>query len=178
MLYATLRTLTDTLSSHLKLSLGLKDEIVSLSPLDNTSVASPPNKVFVTLANIERETSAGISFHYRSTSGDRLQKNAPAWQLNVYVIFAAVFAAKQYEDGVRVLSSVFRFLQNNALFSVQSADRQLSIEPVNLPFSELSHIWGIYGGTYFPSVLCKIRMVHIDSREIKGTATPITQSQS
>lgn len=178
MFYAALRTLSDNLSSYLKLSLGLKDDIVSMSPLDNAAAASPPNKIFVTLANIERETSTGIKFNYQSISGDRLKKTSPAWQLNIYVVFAAVFAAKQYEDGMKALSSVFHFLQNNPSYPVRQPGHRLTIEPVNLSFGELSNVWGIYGGTYFPSIICKIRMFDIDSGEIRGTVPPVKQNQT
>jgi hypothetical protein len=49
---------------------------------------------------------------------------------------------------------------------MQDMEIPFAIEPVNLSFHELSNLWGIFGGIYYPSVLCRIRTLTVDEQEI------------
>lgn len=178
MLYNSLSVLHRMLSNHLKLSLSLNDEIVLLRPLNNMTVSSPPNKLFISLVNVERETGGGMSFKSQAISEGQYNKNRPTWQLNLYVLFAAVFSEKQYDESLQVLSTALHFLQKNKNYTVEGTNIQLAIEPVNLSFSELSNLWSICGSSYFPSVLCKIRTINIDSNEISRLSKPIMNKET
>jgi hypothetical protein len=58
------------------------------------------------------------------------------------------------------------FIQRKNSYNEQDSEIPFAIEPVNLSFHELSNLWGILGGVYYPSILCKIRALTIDEQEI------------
>lgn len=178
MLHICLQTLLKKLSNHLKLSLLLNEDIVSLNSLNNTIAATPINKVVISLVNIERETAGGINFSYQGGIGNQYNQNLPAWQLNLYVLISGVFSDKQYEESLQILSSILYFLQSNKNLTLEKTDIQLSIEPVNVAFNELSNLWSIFGGTYYPSILCKLRTLNINNNEIRKLLKPIIEKET
>lgn len=177
MIYPPLYILSEKLSEHLQLALNLKDDLVRLGPPPGQN-ASPPNKLSISLVSIERESAGGIKFSGQAVSGDQFRKTAPTWQLNVYVMIAALFSEKQYADGLQILSQALSFIQNNNTITLDGTSTTFSIEPVNMSISELSNIWSISGGTYFPSIICKIRGLNISSNEIKKLSVPIMKKDT
>jgi hypothetical protein len=167
MLSKALTTLATQMDDYLRRAFRLNEEIVLLQPPASTSQSSPDNRLNLFFANIERETAGGIAFNRQSTSGGHFHSAMPEWQLNVYVMLAAVFSEKQYSEGLQLLSGAAAFLQANNQFTLSETDTPVYIEPVNLSFSELSNLWGIYGNQYYPSLLCKLRNITIDANEIK-----------
>lgn len=166
------------LSDYLKLSLSLNDDIVVLSPLNNTVISTPANKLIVSLVNMERETAGGLNYTSHAVSESHFNKNLPGWQMNLYVLFAAVFNEKQYEESLRILSATMYFLQLNKNYTVAGINTPFAIEPVNLSLSELSNLWSTCGNTYFPSVLCKIRLITIDSSGIGKLSRPVISKET
>ncbi len=166
MIYSTLAKFTDSLSNHLKLSFQLQDDIVLLSSLDNHESKSASNKIIVSLVNVERETSGGIRFNYQNINTNQYKKGYPPWQLNLYVLVAAIFADKQYIEGLQLLSGILEYLQSNTIIGEKDLHTSLTLEPVNLSFNELSNLWSICGSTYHPSILCKIRIINVDIHQI------------
>ncbi len=176
MVYHTLASFAEGLSEHLSRVFALRDEMVQLAAPDVKN-ATPPNKLLVMLAGVERETAGGISFA-NYPAGERFAKSAPPWQVNIYMLVAAFFAEKQYGEGLRALSEALRYIQNNPLLTVPTVKETLTVEAVNLSFSELSNLWGIFGGSYRPSILCKVRVLQLSGGEMRRTATPITQKET
>ncbi len=177
MVYHALSTFSENLAGHLSRVFALHDDMVQLCTPDGNKSASMPNKLSVMLVGVERETAGGISFPHGSAAG-RLSKSAPPWQINLYVLVAALFADKQYGEGLRFLSESMRYMQNHPTLTVPALGKTLAVEPVNLSFSELSNLWSICGGSYRPSVLYKIRVLQLADGEITGTAIPITQKET
>ena len=159
-------TFSTLLSDYLKRTFMLNEDIVHLMSLMNQEKVIPSNKVHVFLTNIERETGGGIKFGQQK-SGDYYKTGGPSWQLNLYLMIAAVFNEKQYEESLSVISGVAMFLQSNNSFLIKNTTVNVNIEPVNLSFGELSNLWSICGNMYYPSLLCKLRTLNIDSNEIK-----------
>jgi hypothetical protein len=176
MLSKALTALATQIDDYLKRAFRLNEEIVSLHPPTNASQSPASNRLHLFLANIERETAGGIAFNRQTISGEHFQSAMPAWQLNAYVMLAAIFSEKQYNEGLQLLSSAATFLQANNQLALLETDTPIYVEPVNLSFSELSNLWGIYGNQYYPSVLCKLRNIIIDANEIKQIGT-IVKSQ-
>ncbi len=176
MVYHTLASFAEGLSEHLSRVFALRDAMVQLAVPDVKN-ATPPDKLLVMLAGIERETAAGINFANYS-AGERLTKSTPPWQVNIYVLVAAFFADKQYGEGLQVLSEALRYIQDNSLLTVPATNETLTVEAVNLSFSELSNLWSIFGGSYRPSILCKVRMLQLSGGEVRRTAAPITQKET
>ncbi|MEG2071457.1 MAG: DUF4255 domain-containing protein, partial [Bacteroidales bacterium] len=166
MILESLNQLSCNLSNYLTKSYDLIDEITILQSMTDLNNSTYLNKVVVSLINIERETAAGLHFH-SSASHSYHKQGTPSWQLNLYVLIAAVFSEKQYEESLRLISGVCYFLQTNPIFKT-SNERQIAIEPVNLSLQELSNLWNILGGKYYPSILCKMRVLTLDALEIKN----------
>lgn len=164
------------LSSHLRRTFRLDEDIVALQPVMSAQQTTPTNKVHIFPVNIERETAGGISFNRQPVSGEHFKQTAPAWQLNVYVMIAAVFSEKQYGEGLQFLLSVAAFLQSNNSIRLTQPGANIGIEPVNLSFQELSNVWSICGGMYHPSFLCKMRNITVDGNEIQQMGKLIKSS--
>jgi len=156
----------------------LNEDIVVINPLNNANTSTPPNKIVISLVNIERETGGGINFKSNAVSDRLYNRTLPGWQLNLYVLFAAVFTEKQYEESLQILSSTLHFLQKNKNWIIPGTTFEFSIEPVNLSFSELSNLWSICGSTYYPSILCKIRTIDIDNNEISKLPRAIMNKET
>ncbi|MDR0368504.1 MAG: DUF4255 domain-containing protein [Bacteroidales bacterium] len=174
MIHLTVATFSELLSNHLKIVFKLNEDIVQVAPLASQDKNVPSNKIHVFLTNIERETGGGIQFG-QQTSGKLVRSGGISWQLNLYLMIAAVFNEKQYGESLSLMSGVALFLQSHNVFSVKNTSQNVCVEPVNLSFSELSNLWSIFGSMYYPSILCKIRVLDIDSREIKHFAQTIRQ---
>lgn len=130
------------------------------------------NKMVVSLLNIEREGAMGINSRFKNAEGDRMVQGAPAWHLNIWFVVAAVFEEKRYAESLKMLSTAIVFLQRNNLLRTDGRQRFM-IEPVTLDMQELTNLWSMLGGHYYPSVVCKIRMLTFDSGEIKKTVSRI-----
>lgn len=174
MISLTVSTFSVLLSDYLKKVFKLNEDIVSIMPLANQQNAISSNKVHLFLTNIERETGAGIKFGHQK-SGDYYKSGGASWHLNLYLMIAAVFNEKQYEESLSIISAVAFFLQSNNSFKLLNSDIQVSIEPVNLSLNELSNLWSINGNNYYPSILCKVRTLNIDSDEIKHFGQVVRQ---
>lgn len=176
-MYAILSQLSSSLSDYLRRTFRLEDDLVSIRPLNNETLSATSGRIYLTLVNIERETSQGIRFGKSHASESHSQKTAPSWMLNLYVLFSAIFPEKQYEDSLQMLSATCLYLQSHHHQTIQQSGYSFSIEPVNLPFNELSNLWGVLGGSYHPSLLCKVRLVNLDAAEIRQLQTLISRKE-
>lgn len=173
----TLSFLTQTLNNYLKLSFKLTEDIAFLYPVKDFGNTLSVNKICISLVNVERETGGGIRFKYKTPDNDYSHKMAPPWQLNMYVLIAAIFSEKQYTESLHFFSGILSFVQKNSLLSVPDSGTPVSIEPVNLSFQELSNLWSICGGNYHPSILCKIRVLSVDEQEISEVSPVIGNTE-
>lgn len=179
MIYKVLQTLTCNLNEYLKRCFSLTEDIAFLSPVKEVNNAFPSNRISVSMVCIEREFGGGISFWQQQVSHTQSRKTAPIWQINVYVLFSAIFHEKQYEESLQVLSRVLSFIQKNNLISSQDSSMvSFAIEPVNLSFHEQSNLWGILGGVYQPSILCKVRTLAVDEQEIMDLSAVVGKPET
>jgi hypothetical protein len=54
---------------------------------------------------------------------------------------------------------------------------KITVEPVNLNYQELTNLWSVLGGKYYPSMVGKIRMVTVDAQEIESVKRISTETQ-
>ena len=131
--------------------------------LDEYLGEESPNKMVVSLLNVERETAGGISAPVQCTQ-DGYVRTQPPLLLNLNVMLAAVFDERQYAESLSVLSDTLRFIQSVPKFEVEGVD--YTIEIVSVTTQDLNNVWTLLGGQYYPSVVCKIRRLTIDAGEI------------
>ena len=121
-----------------------------------------PNKVVISLVNLEKETSGAMTYMQRSGSGF-VGKGAPL-MMNMHVMLAAVYDGKRYGESLSVLSETLAFIRSTPKFQVDGYVYTMEIVPMST--MDLHNIWTTMGGQYYPSVICKLRGLAIDSSEI------------
>ena len=134
--------------------------------LIGTASEETPNKLVVSLVNLEKEAS-GDGVYMQRASGGYAGRLAPL-MLNMHIMLAAVYESKRYAESLSVLSDTLEFIQSMPKFSVDGA--VYTIEVVPMSTMDLHNIWTTMGGQYHPSVICKVRGLTIDSGTvISGT---------
>ena len=138
--------------------------------LIGTASEETPNKLMVSLVNLEKEAS-GDGVYMQRASGGYAGRLAPL-MLNMHIMLAAVYESKRYAESLSVLSDTLEFIQSMPKFSVDGA--VYTIEVVPMSTMDLHNIWTTMGGQYHPSVICKVRGLTIDSGTvISGTGADI-----
>lgn len=121
-----------------------------------------PNKVVISLVNLEQETSGDMTYMQRGGSGF-VGKGAPL-MMNMHIVLAAVYDGKRYGEALSVLSETLAFIRSTPKFQVDGCAYTLEIVPMST--MDFHNIWTTMGGQYYPSVICKLRGLTIDSTEI------------
>lgn len=125
-----------------------------------------PNKMVLSLFSIERETSGGISAPVQRTA-EGYMRTSPPLLINLNVMVAAVYDERRYGESLSVLSDTLRFIQSTPRFSVDDTD--YTVEVVTLSTQDQNNVWTLLGGQYYPSVVCKLRRLVIDTEETTGS---------
>lgn len=172
MINRILVSITETLNEFLGSYYDIPEGGAEVGTIGGDGGENYMNKVIVSLLNIERETAMGISKICRSGTGSTMTQGDPAWNLNLYFVVAAVFDDKRYAESLKMLSASIGFLQQNSVFPMEGK-QSYTIEPVTLSLQELTNVWSIMGGHYYPSVVCKLRMVTFDSADIRRTVNRV-----
>ncbi|UXX77727.1 DUF4255 domain-containing protein [Reichenbachiella carrageenanivorans] len=160
MIHSAFSTVSNSVNDYFRNRFSTTEDRVVVSSLvnpDGTVAVTEPDRVIMTLVNIEHET-IGPKGHI--SSKDLLN-------LNVYVLFSASFSEGSYLEGLRYLSGILSFFQANRVLShsntpdMEPGIDRLSFEIVKQDLQNMSHLWGAIGAKHLPSVLYKMRMVTI-----------------
>lgn len=133
-----------------------------------------PCKLIISLVNIERETAGGISGGIHR-NGSEYERNYPPLLLNLDLMLAAVYDERRYTESLSVLSETLTFMQSHPCFDLNG--QRYTLEIVTLSVQDINNIWTTLGGQYYPSVMCKLRRLTINSEETSGS-TSITREQN
>lgn len=164
--------ISDKLNEYLGSFYDLPETLVALGTPGSEEAEEGKNRLLVSLLNVEREGAAGFTAGYSREGSGRMGKKSPAWHINLVLVIAAVYEEKRYSDGLRMLSVAVRFLQGESGF-VLPGGQKFTMELVSLNIQELTNVWSILGGKYYPSVVCKVRMLTFDSAEIRGVTSSV-----
>lgn len=127
---------------------------------------------YISLVNLEEEAALRNLPHNERRAGV-LKSFEPPVHLNLYLLFA--FEFQKYPTSITHLSKLIELFQQHRFFDAGTqsgpgavafpagADRMI-FEMVNMNFEALNNLWGILGGSHFPSVIYKVRLVRIDAR--------------
>lgn len=174
MIYDIFKYLSERLNEHLKVTFKIPEDLVVVASLEqNTDSDTHQNTIVMSLLNIERETAMGIQVNRKHIDQHLYKKTNPPWHLNLTFLLASVSDSKQYLQSLRLLSSSLEFFQNENVFLIkptvgEGINLRITIEPMNATYQELSNIWSLFGGKYYPSLIGKIRMLTIDSNQISS----------
>lgn len=176
MIEAAVGHVASRLNEYLKRSLELAEDVVEVSGIleqDGSLAPNVNNKLVLFVVNIERDGSSPLHGHGPGlTPGSRVAGYPPV-HLNLYVMVAAHFPGVNYREALKFISGAIGFFQGNPVFThANSPDldpgiERLVMEIENLSLQELSHLWGVLAGKYLPSILYKMRVVTVDSGDIR-----------
>ena len=87
------------------------------------------------------------------------------------------FSSKRYLESIQILLDSISFLQQNSILKLPDQGT-ITLEPITISMQELSNIWSILGGHYYPSILCKARIISFDGTEIKDIKQRISSQKN
>lgn len=163
--------------------LGVADDEVVINSARKLTEGSNPPGAYISLVNVQEETTLRNLPHVERRGGQSQYLEPPIY-LNLHLLFAFEFLT--YAASLTHLSKTVELFQTKRWFAEATqtgADanpfpptlEKLVFEMVNMNFEELNNLWGVLGGSYFPSVVYKVRMVKVqlDSTEAAPEITTI-----
>ncbi len=185
MINAAITLLANDLNESLKKTFRLEESIVAVANTveqDGSLPLQANNKVAVSLINIERESFSHSSGMPGSSGFSRSAKGNEPVYLNLYVMFSICFGGNNYLESMKFLSATIAFFQRRPVFDhsncpdMDDSIDKLVLDIENLSIQDLSNLWGVLGGKYYPSVLYRVRMVAIDPGDIRDQAVSISST--
>ena len=182
MIHHAVGLVASRLNQHLKVRLQSPDDLVVVSTLtdhEGKPAAQVRNRLVLFVTDICEETAAR-SVALRQTAGGRMAVKAAPVHLNVFFMTCANFDPQNYMEALKVLSHSVQFFQSNQLLTQQNApEMHAGLEQVNCEINNLaedtnSHLWGIHGGRYVPSVHYKMRLITIDGDAMQDEVPLVT----
>jgi hypothetical protein len=163
--------------------LKLDDDLVIINSARKLVDESNGGGVYISLVNVQEEATLRNQPHTERRLGVTHYREPPVF-LNLYLLFA--FNAETYSKSLLQLSGLVELFQNQRWFSseTQSAPGatafpdgldKVVFEMVNMNFEELNNLWGVLGGSYFPSVVYRMRLIKVqaDTSEVAPEITTI-----
>lgn len=162
----------DYIRTEVRDYLGISDTQVTIGHLHTLSAQDVNPGVRLALVNVDQETSLRNLPHSQRSPSGGIEYQQPPLYVNCYVMMAFDFGT--YQTDLIRLSETIELFQSRRYFD-SSNERPANPFPANLErlifdlhsadFEQLNHLWGILGGTYFPSALYKIRLVKVQANE-------------
>jgi hypothetical protein len=162
------------------------DDFIVLSNVanDKGEWAIPPQKLGMSLINIEEERIfKDQQFLHRNSASDFDQYN-PDIKLNLYILFCANYtsdnSAQNYPEGLKQLSNIISFFQGKYVFTPDNSPRmdpamqKLIVELYSYTFEQQYNFWAILGAKYLPSVLYKVRLLTYQEKRVLNNNAPVT----
>ena len=157
--------------------LGIADGEVLAIPARALADAANTPGVCISLINLQEETALRNTPHAERRAlplGSEARYLEPPVFLNLYLLFA--FNFPNYATSLVHLSKTIELFQSKTWFSSStqtgpgalpfpSTLEKLVFALENLRFEELNNLWSMLGGTHFPSVVYKVRMVKVQLAE-------------
>ncbi|MCD7849328.1 MAG: DUF4255 domain-containing protein [Parabacteroides sp.] len=162
MIRKILTSYAERLNEYLSTFHHRPEGLAAAGPIGNAA-EERPNKMMLCLLNVERETTGGISAPMQRRKDDYIRMQPPLL-LNLNVMLAAVYDERLYAESLSVLTDTLSFIQSTPKFRVAGTD--YTIEIVTLSTQDMNNVWTLMGGQYYPSVVCKIRRLTLESEEI------------
>jgi Pvc16 N-terminal domain len=156
---------------EIRVVLGVDDTEVIAGNVHELKDSNNIRGLYLSLVNLEEESTLKNNNHYLRQNND-VRYQQPAIYLNLFLLFS--FNFENYGTSLLRLSQVIELFQSKPVFIAEnetvnnpfpSTLEKLIFDFYNLNFEQLNHLWGILGGTYFPSVLYKVRLVKIQRDE-------------
>lgn len=176
MIGAAVSQIAKQLNQHLKRTLRSAEDVVVMSNVveqDGSLAKDAANRLLVFVVNIEKDASSRRPPEPSGDANGRVTGFPPVL-LNLHVMLAAHFPSANYAEALKLLSAAIQFFQGRPILDhANSPDldpriARLVLDIENLDIHDLSNLWGVLSGRYLPSVLYKVRLVAIDSGDVRA----------
>lgn len=170
MLYDTLKFLTEHLNQTFLAggTPGGEDlvewgNIAQLETLSNNN-NTLENRIVLTLANLEEEKTLKNGKNITELGNIKIAHPSPI-HLNLYLLFSMRFT--DYDSAIKHLSSVLHFFQQRPVFTRNNTPTlpvgldKLAFDLVTMGFEQQNHLWAVFGGKHYPSVLYRAKMIQV-----------------
>jgi hypothetical protein len=182
MIDRALEVVAARLNQHLRYRLQSDEDLVVIANVvgsDGTPAAEIDDKLALFVVNIEKDALTQSGRVAAIGAGGRVAQRHEPLHLNVYVMLAAGYGAGNYGQALKLVSHAMRYLQANPVLDHRTAPEldhgleRLVLDVENLGTQELSHLWGVLGGRYLPSVLYRMRTVVLLPDGVVGEVAPV-----
>lgn len=137
----------------------------------------------ISLINVEEEPALRNTPHMVQALGRPMQRE-PSIFMNLYILFS--FDFQDYGTSLLNLSRTIALFQNRRFFTPADGSlgnpfpegaARLVFEHHNMSFEALNNLWSVMGGSLFPSVIFRIRLLEIRDEAPDEEAPEITTVQ-
>lgn len=184
MIHHALQFLTDEVNTYLNLINGSTEAegklILTNVATQEGNWAIPPNRLGLSLINIEEEK---VFKEQRSSfvnAQGLAQQYNPEIKINLYILFTANYTSSlaetdgvEYLEGLKQLSYVLSCFQGKNVFTPDNSPslegtglQKLVVELFSYNFEQLYNFWTVLGAKYLPSVLYKARLIHFQDERV------------
>jgi len=153
MLYEVLTEVSEQINQHFKLRFGITEDKLFVSNLVNNDGSETIEKdsVLMSIVNIEEEK----QLLNRGNPADN-----SAVLLNIFVLFSTTFTGDRYLEGIKFISEIVGFFQQNKYLDVEG--ERISFEVVNVELTQQNTLWSSLGAKYNTAVIYKAGLIKID----------------
>lgn len=167
MIQQVLPVVVEELNEYLKSKFNAIEDKVILSGIidqDGSIAVESSNKIIATLVFIDRDipSKSGAANQF---SGSQYYEFAPPVNINLTIMFSALFNKNHYVEALKYISGVIYFFQNKPFFNAQNSPKlgksvdKLYFDLLSVSPQELMNVYSILGAKYMPSVLYKMKML-------------------
>lgn len=167
MIQHVLPVVVDELNDYLKSKFNAIEDKVLLSGIidqDGSLAVETSNKIIATLVYIDRDNTSKNGPVNQFNSG-AFAEYAPPVNVNLTIMFSALFNKNHYAEALRHISGVIYFFQQKPLFTASNTPKlSKHVEKVHFDLqtispNDLMNIYSMLGAKYMPSVIYKMRML-------------------
>lgn len=167
MIQHVLPVVVEELNDYLKSQFNAIEDKAVLSGIidqDGSLAVESANKIVATLIFIDRDTT------YKNPpgttmTGAKFLEFAPPVNVNLTIMFSALFSKSHYLEALRYISGVIYFFQNKPLFTIQNTPKlangadKVYFDMISVTPNDMMNYYSMLGVKYMPSVVYKMRML-------------------
>ena len=180
----SLEFIKNELNKYLRQRFELIEDKVQLSTILKQDGKSDPelreNSISIMLINVEEETAMQSTTKYLDNDPLQISVINPGINLNLSLLF--VVNNTHYSEALVFITSIIGFFQSKNVFSKENSPEfdiegieKLKIKFVSQTMEQQNHMWGMLGAKYMPSLLYKIRLLHIQEDKIAYRISKISE---
>ena len=167
MIQQVLPVVIEELNDYLKSKFNAVEDKAILSGIVDQGGAlavEGSNKILGTVVFIDRDITSKSGAPNQFTGNSYLEF-APPVNVNLTIMFSALFNKTHYVEALRYISGVIYFFQNKPLFTAQNTPKlskgidKIYFDMLSISPQELMNIYSMMGAKYMPCVLYKMKML-------------------